>query len=196
MGSDPAPFFANLFLYFYEREWINSVKKHDLIRARSLCNIFRFIDDLSVFNDDKEFEKNFKDIYPKELELTKENCNNSEATFLDLQIKVLNGKFFVGLFDKRDSFPFHIVRMPYKSSNLPSNIFYSSIGAETLRIARASNNTASFFSSVKPLISRMLKQGANASKLSNVLRKFFNKHQTYFKDKAKDSHDFISLMFQ
>ena len=177
MGSDPAPFFANLFLYFYEREWINSVKKHDFIRARRLCNIFRFIDDLSVFNDDKEFEKNIKEIYPKELELTKENSNNPEASFLDLQIKVLNGKFVVGLFDKRDSFPFHIVRMPYKSSNLPSNIFYSSIGAETLRIARASNNAASFFSSVKPLISRMLKQGANASKLSNVLKKFLTKHQ-------------------
>ena len=26
MGSDPAPFFANLFLYYYERRWMNELK--------------------------------------------------------------------------------------------------------------------------------------------------------------------------
>ena len=85
-GSDPAPFFANLFLYYYESNWIKSIKKNDLIRARRLCNIFRFIDDLSVINDAEEFENNFKHIYPKELELTKENVNYSEVSFLDLNI--------------------------------------------------------------------------------------------------------------
>ena len=35
-------------------------------------NIFRFIDDLCSFNND-EFENNFDDIYPDELELKKEN---------------------------------------------------------------------------------------------------------------------------
>ena len=27
MGSDPAPFFANLFLYFYESKWIKRTKE-------------------------------------------------------------------------------------------------------------------------------------------------------------------------
>ena len=36
MGSDPAPFFANLFLYYYESKWMNELKKKDLIRARKL----------------------------------------------------------------------------------------------------------------------------------------------------------------
>lgn len=35
-------------------------------------NIFGFIDDLCSFNND-EFENNFDDIYPDELELKKEN---------------------------------------------------------------------------------------------------------------------------
>ena len=60
-----------------------------------------------------------------------------------------------GQFDKRDSFPFSIVRMPDKSSNVPSNIVYSAIGAESLRIARASNNSESFSKAVKPLFARM-----------------------------------------
>lgn len=195
MGSDPAPFFANLFLYHYESKWVNTIKKNDLIRARKLCNIFRFIDDLNAINDGGEFECNFKDIYPEELVLSKENANNIEATFLDLEIKIENGKFLVGLFDKRDNFNFNIVRMPFKCSNLPSNIFYSAIGAETLRIARASNNAISFSSSVKPLVHRMQKQGAQHDRVINVLKKFFNRHQTYFNDIAKDTNELFSLIF-
>ena len=79
-------------------------------------------------------------IYPEELELGKENSNNLNASFLDLDIKVKEGQFQMGLFDKRDAFPFTIVQMPYKSRNIPSNI------------ERASNNSNSFSSSIKPLV--------------------------------------------
>ena len=51
MGSDPAPFFANLFLFFYEVQWIKSTKKLDYGRARRFLNTFRFIDDLIAAND-------------------------------------------------------------------------------------------------------------------------------------------------
>ena len=89
---------------------MNELKKKDLIRARKLCNIFRFIDDLNTINDAGEFENNYQHIYPEELELGKENSNNVDASFLDLDIKVKDGQFQVGLFDKRDAFPFTIVR--------------------------------------------------------------------------------------
>ena len=69
MGSDPAPFFANLFLYYCESIWMNEIKKKHLIRARKLGNIFRFIDDLNAINDAGEFGKHFQDIYPEVLEL-------------------------------------------------------------------------------------------------------------------------------
>ena len=75
MGSDPAPFFANLFLYFYESKWMNELKKNDLIKARKLCNIFRFIDDLNSINDGGEFKSNYSNIYPEELQLGKENTD-------------------------------------------------------------------------------------------------------------------------
>ena len=73
--SDPAPFFANLFLYFYEIKWMNKLQKSDLIKARKLCNIFRFIDDLNSINDDGEFKSNYSNIYPEELQLGKENTD-------------------------------------------------------------------------------------------------------------------------
>ena len=55
--------------------------------------------------------------------------------------------FIFDLFDKRDSFPFSIVRMPDKPSNVPSSLVYSAIVPESLRIARTSNNPESFFQS-------------------------------------------------
>ena len=129
-----------MFLYFCESKSINELKNNDLIKARKLCNVFRFIDDLNSINDAGEFESNYFNIYPEELLLGKENTDKYETRFLDLNIKIKDGKFHFGLFDKRDSFPFSIVRMPDKSSNVPSSIVYSAIGAESLRIARVSNS--------------------------------------------------------
>ena len=34
MGSDPSPFFANLFLYFYESKSMKKLKKNDLIKKK------------------------------------------------------------------------------------------------------------------------------------------------------------------
>ena len=78
---------------------------------------------------------------------------------MDLNIKIKDGNFHLGLFDKRDSFPFSIFRMPDKSSNIPSSIVYSAIGAESLRIARATNNPESFSTAIKPLIAGIEQAG-------------------------------------
>ena len=78
-------------------------------------------------------------IYPEKFELSKENTDKLEVSFLDLDIKIRDRKFQVGLFDKRVSFPFSIARMPDKSNNAASGIFFA-IGAKSLRIARASGS--------------------------------------------------------
>ena len=137
---------------------MNKLKKNDLNKARKLCNIFKFIDDLNSINDNGEFESNYSDIYPGELELGRENTDKHEASFLDLGIKIRDGKLQVDLFDKRDSFSFSIVRMLDKSSNAPSSIVYFAIDTESLRIARASNSLDSFSAAIKPLIARMCMQ--------------------------------------
>ena len=88
MGSDPAPFFANLFLAHKEADWVKSQRKLGTINVRKINNSFRFIDDLLSLNDGSTFEKHYKDIYPTELELKKENNNNSCASFLELYIYI------------------------------------------------------------------------------------------------------------
>lgn len=95
-----------------------------MIKARTLCNVFCFINNLNVINDAEIFTSKLKDIYPEGLELHRENGNNTKASFLDLDIKIKNNQFQMGLFGKRDSFSFSIVRMPEQSSNVPSSMFY------------------------------------------------------------------------
>ena len=58
MGSDPAPFMTNLFLYHYECKYVKETKKTDLFKARRFRHTFRLIDDLLAINDGWEFDKN------------------------------------------------------------------------------------------------------------------------------------------
>ena len=72
-----------------------------------------FIDDLAAINDGVcLFKRSFRDIYPPELAPKQENIGSVSATFLDLEFSITDRKFNIKLFDKRDSFPFAIVRMP------------------------------------------------------------------------------------
>ena len=71
MGWDPAPYVANIFLFYYESLWLDTIKDTDNILAREFGMPFRFIDDLNAINDGGEFEKNFHKIYPIELEFKK-----------------------------------------------------------------------------------------------------------------------------
>ena len=64
--------------------------------------------------------------------------------------------------------------MPHKSSNVPSSIVYSANGAESLRIARASNNPESFSTAIKPLIARMSRLGVSIVKINSSIVKIFN----------------------
>ena len=74
-------------------------------------------------------------------------------------------------------------------------MFYSSIGAEILRIARTSNNPDCFSLSIKPLVIRMLKQGACKEKLNNVLCKFFNNHQNDFQYVSRTTQELLAFFY-
>ena len=174
MGSDPAPYFANLFLYRYESQWLNKMKKENNVLARKFGKIFRYIDDLLAINDGDEFEKHFLEIYPTELELKKENIINTETSFLELSISISDNSFHTKLYDKRDDFGFHISRLPFRDSNIPKRMFYSSVGAEVLRICRATSNLHDTTLSVKSLVSRMYRQGAIEHNLKDSLIKCLN----------------------
>ena len=198
MGIDPAPFWANLFLYTYELDYMNTLIKEDKCKARHFHSTVRFIDDLAAINDGGLFGESYSQIYPEELELKIENQGTS-ASFLCLHINIENGIFVYKLYDKRDDFPFSIVRMPYKSSNIPSKIFYSSLVGEFLRIARSTSRLIDFIPKANTLIVRMIKQGEVKSNkhgmksISKNLLKIINRHPESFSQFSIDPDSLVSI---
>ena len=179
MGYDPAPFWANLYLYSYETEFISNLITTDKIRARHFHATKRFIDDVAPINDGGEFGRSFSDIYPPELELKLESTGN-KATFLNLDIEIENGIFRYKLFDKRDEFPFSIVRMPYRQSNMPENIFYATFSGEFLRIGRSTLKVEDFIPKIEELTKRMKTQGASKLKIDRHIKKTIRNHPGSF----------------
>ena len=55
MGSDLAPYFANLFLAHKEADWVKAQREVGTINVRKINNSFRFIDDLLSLNDGRTF---------------------------------------------------------------------------------------------------------------------------------------------
>ena len=179
MGIDPAPFWANLHLYSYEYKFITSLMGSDKGRAMKFRNASRFIDDECNLNDGGEFGRSFREIYPSELELKCEH-EGTHATFYDLDITIVNGKYIYKLFDKRDNFSFFIVRMPDLSGNIPSHVFYGSIMSEFLRIARSTKLYEDFIPVASKLFKRMKNQSGSAHQILNQIKKGMNRHPASF----------------
>lgn len=180
MGTDPAPFMANLFLYFYENKFLQEFKKNNKRDARKFAYVWRFIDDLFAVNDENKFEENICNIYPVELELKKENNGYHSASHLDLNITIVEKKFVLKLYDKRDDFGFPIVRMPFLSNNMSSTILYSSFSSEFLRIANCTTEKEDFLNSCSVLTKRMFDQGAELSRTRKTLIKLYKNHHSSF----------------
>ena len=190
MGIDPAPFWANLYLYSYECDFITSLMTLDKGRAIKFLLACRFIDDECNLNDGGEFGRSFKSIYPSQLELKCEH-EGSHATFLELDISLTDSKFIYKLFDKRNDFPFFIVRMPDLNGNIPSHVFYGSVMSEFLRIGRCTMLYKDFLPVAAKLFSRMINQGGMADKILKQVKKGIDRHPSSF-DYSKTSADIIN----
>ena len=114
------------------------------------------------------------------MELMCENSKDDAASYLDLGLEVKAKQISSNLYDKRDAFNFSIVRFPYRCSNIPSKMFYATISAEILRIARATSKYTFFLNSVRTLLDRMKKQGANVSGIKSSIRKMIGRHAGTF----------------
>ena len=119
MGTNCAPLVADLFLYCYERDFMDSLNhdnQADVVEAFNSTS--RYLDDLLNI-DNPYFEGMVNQIYPPELQLNKANISDTEAPFLDLHLSVANGFVSSKIYDKRDDFDFDIVNFPFLVNKLP-----------------------------------------------------------------------------
>ena len=171
------------------------MRQTDNLLARKFSHTFRYIDDLLAINDGGMFERYHKDIYPVELQLKKENSTFNTCTFLDIKIDIMNDTFVTSLYDKRDDYQFRIVRLPYRSSNIPKKMFISSIVTEVLRIARVTSTFQSFLISTKILIRRMIYKGAQVLEIKTSLHRIIKKHLEDFLKYSLPTKVILSSIF-
>ena len=87
MGTNCAPYLANIFLHMYEVEFIEKLNQECKHKVSSLLdNVFRYQDDCLVLNDCKQFSRYFNSIYPEEMLLENTNVSSGESNYLDLCI--------------------------------------------------------------------------------------------------------------
>ena len=156
--------------------WINSLRKaKESLLESSIYHTVTF-DDLISFNN-RRFKEFISDIYPKELTISETTESTSVASYLDLLfIRDNSNNITTKLYDKRDTFGFHIVNFPFMSSNIPSAPAYGVYASQLIRYARCCSNYSNFLSRHRALVTRLLSQGYKVNRLSNTFKKFYGRH--------------------
>lgn len=177
MGTDCAPFLANLFLYSYEYEWID---KQRVLKQYSTLNAFknccRYIDDLLIANNDDLMITVMGDIYPKELILVPDDSDGLSTPFLDLQLVVKDGVVSTSIYDKRDAFDFKIINFPTLTGNIPMKSSYGVFICEAVRYARACTYYEDFQKRVLLLVKKLKTQFFVDKLLKKTYLKFCDSH--------------------
>ena len=85
--------------------------------------------------------------------------------YLDICIHMMNNRFATTVYDKRDSFDFHIVNFPFLDSNIPTKPAYGIYISQLVRIGRICDAYSSFTDRNRRITSRLIKQGFKYSAL-------------------------------
>ena len=165
MGTNCAPLVADLFLFCYERYFMNDLSSDnqaDVIKAFNTTS--RYLDDFLNI-DNTYFEGMVNQIYSSELQLNKANISDTEAPFLDLHLSISNGFVSSKNYDKRGDFDFDIVNFPILDCDVPrrpSNGVYIS---QLIRFVRVCSHVDDFNTRNKCFTAKLLKQGYRYHKL-------------------------------
>ena len=179
MGTNCAPFLANIFLHVYEYEYLQKlIQNGDIETARSLSNTFRYQDDCIALCDNNVFRDHYANIYPAEMNLENTNISPNVCTFLDLRISIFRGLFRYCSYDKRKNFDFNICNYPNLNGNVPIKSSYGVFTSQLVRYCDINLNIDTFFHDVKDMVYKFIKQGFEKNKLLDCFMKFMF-HYTY-----------------
>ena len=165
MDLNCAPLLADIFLYSYEAEFIQSLLSTGRKRLASQFNFTYSYDVLSINNPD--FENYLGQMYPPELEIKDTTESNTSASDLDLLLPIgRDGQLHTSLYDKHDNFN----NFPFLSSNIPSSPAYGVFILQLIRYARASSSYENFILRAVRLSNKLLGQGYVKERLRSSLR--------------------------
>ena len=177
MGTNCALLLADIFLYSYEADFIQSSLSTGKKHLASRFNLtYRYIDDVLSINN-PEFENYLGQMYPAELDIKDTTESTTSASYLDLLLSIgRDGQLHTSIYDKRDDFNFHITNFPFLSSNIPSSPAYGVFISQLIRYARACSSYECFILRGRRLSSKLLKQGYLVERLKSSFRKFYGRY--------------------
>ena len=112
---------------------------------------------------------------------------------LEIDMTIINGKFETKLYDKRDDFPFPIVKYPSICSNIHSKTVYNTLTSQFLRFFRVCNKLDPLIFATARLLKLLLAKGCKKYRLLRQLRKLLHKHRVGAKYGITDmQRDFLS----
>ena len=173
MGTNCAPLVADLFLIYYDRDFMMSlsdVKQTDVNDAFNTTS--RYLDDILNINN-VYFDNMVSQICPSALQLNKANTSDTKATFVDLNLSISNDIVSTKMYDKCDDFDFEIVNFPFLDGDVPCSTSYGVYISELIRFTRASSYFADFNTRNKLLTQKLHKQGYWYHKLRKTFSKCY-----------------------
>ena len=174
MGTTCAPLLADIFLYLYEADFIQSLHSTGKKKLASQFNFtYRYIDDVLSINNPC-FENYLGQMYPAELEIKNTTESNTSASYLDLLLSIgKDGQLRTSLYEKCDDFNFRITNFPFISSNISSSPVYGVFISQLIRYARVCSSYECFILRAARLSSKLLGQGYVRERLKSSRRKFY-----------------------
>ena len=126
IGTNCAPLLADIFLYSYEAEFIQSLLSTGRKQLASRFNFtYRYIDDV-LFINNPEFENYLGPMYPVELGIKDTTESNTSASYLNLLLSIgRDGQLHTSIYNKRDDFNFNIITFPFFEPRPPIASLFS-----------------------------------------------------------------------
>ena len=107
--------------------------------------------------------------------LKKANDLDTSASFLDLNLTIVNNIISTSIYDKRDDFNFQIVNFPDLSGDVPRAPSYGVYISQLTRYARCCSYLHDFNIRNLNITKKLLQQGFRFHKLRKSFTKFFKK---------------------
>ena len=164
MDTICAPLVVDLFLFFYERDFMMSLSDMQAI-IYAFNTTSRYLDDILNINN-VYFDNMVSQIYPSELKLYKANSSDSKTAFLDLNLSITNDIVSTKSF----------VNFPFLDGNVPPSTSFDVYISQLIRFAGASSHVADFNTRNKLLTQKLLKQGYQYYKLRQTVSNFYRRY--------------------
>ena len=137
-----------------------------------LLYLFRYQDDLMIFESNYVNDNILSNIYPTEMIIKNTNKSITEVSYLDLSISNTNSQYYYKSYDKREDFNFKVINYSNLKGNVPINPSYGVFTSQLIRFSSINQHISDFTSGIKCLIKKLRLLGYSSTRLQFLFQRF------------------------